>query len=399
MKRPVFFPKLNLFSGVSQGAIFIIFSLALAVLAGSVPAANAATFTVTNVNDSGAGSLRQAITDANAAAGADVITITATGTITLLSALPDITESLTVIGPGVSNLTISGANTFRVFHLFGVGAFNFHDLTIADGTANFGGGIEDEIAASLSVNNVTFSGNSASTAGGALYNASGSPMTVTNSTFINNGGYGGAINNDGSATLMVTNSTFSGNTGGAGGTIAQIGATGSTTLTNITVSANDANSAILTGQGTLTLRNSIVVNTGGPSCGVFGSFTITNGGNNIDNGTSCGWGSTSGSMSSTDPLLGTLADNGGPTQTMALLTGSPAIDGVTFNVPNGAPATDQRGINRPQGPRFDIGSYEFQSQQQLQTTSVPTMNEWGLIIFMIIAGAGSVYYMRRQRRA
>jgi hypothetical protein len=54
-----------------------------------------------------------------------------------------------------------------------------------------------------------------------------------------------------------------------------------------------------------------------------------------------------------------LANNGGSTQTFALLTGSPAIDGVTFNVPNFAPSTDQRGIARPQGARYDIGSYEL----------------------------------------
>jgi len=64
-------------------------------------------------------------------------------------------------------------------------------------------------------------------------------------------------------------------------------------------------------------------------------------------------------MSSTDPLLGALANNGGPTQTFALLAGSPAIDGVTVNAPNSAPATDQRGVGRPQGVRYDIGSFEY----------------------------------------
>jgi len=106
----------------------------------------------------------------------------------------------------------------------------------------------------------------------------------------------------------------------------------------------------------VTLRNTIVANSasGGNCVG-----TITNGGNNIDDGTTCGWVSASGSMSSTDPLLGALANNGGPTQTFALLTGSPAIDGVTFNAPNSAPSTDQRGVARPQGVRYDIGSYEW----------------------------------------
>jgi hypothetical protein len=110
--------------------------------------------------------------------------------------------------------------------------------------------------------------------------------------------------------------------------------------------------------GTATIRNTIIANSaGGNSC----SGTITNGGNNIDDGTSCGWGSNSGSRSSTNPLLGALANNGGPTWTYALLTGSPAINGVTWNAPNSAPATDQRGITRPQGIRYDIGSFEFQT--------------------------------------
>jgi hypothetical protein len=107
----------------------------------------------------------------------------------------------------------------------------------------------------------------------------------------------------------------------------------------------------------VTLRNTIVANsTSGGNCG---SGAIINGGNNIDSSTTCGWGSTSGSMSSTNPLLGALANNGGPTKTFALLTGSPAIDGVTFNAPNSAPSTDQRGVARPQGVRYDIGSYEY----------------------------------------
>ena len=192
--------------------------------------------------------------------------------------------------------------------------------------------------------------------------------------------------------LMVTNSTFADNTGNGspGGTIAQIGS-GSTVLTNITLSTNDARSAIFIFTGTLTLQNSIVVNNGGDSC----EGLTTNGGNNIDNGTTCGWNSTNGSMSNTAPLLGSLANNGGLTQTMALLAGSPAINGVTYNSPNSAPATDQRGVVRPQGAGYDIGAYEYQADPP---TAVPTMTEWGLMIFMFIAGLGSIYYLKRQRR-
>ncbi len=65
----------------------------------------------------------------------------------------------------------------------------------------------------------------------------------------------------------------------------------------------------------------------------------------------------------TNPLLGALANNGGSTPTFALLTSSPAIDGVTFSAPNGAPSTDQRGVARPQGVRYDIGAFEGSATQ------------------------------------
>ena len=97
-----------------------------AVLAGAAPAA-AATFTVDNTGDAGLGTLRQAITDANAAAGADdiVFTVTPPATISLLSALPQIAQPLTITGLGASSLTIrrdpGAATNFRIFDI-GAGA-------------------------------------------------------------------------------------------------------------------------------------------------------------------------------------------------------------------------------------------------------------------------------------
>ena len=396
---------------ITRNSVVILLILLVVLLAGSNPAADAATITVNSLADTvvpgdGNCTLRKAIANANnnaatysdcaAGSGTDVINITATGTITLLSALPDLTGSLTINGPGSSSLSISGGNTLRVFYLSG-SIFIFQNLQISNGSADFGAGIRATGADSVLINNVTFFGNNATNRGGAIYSGSGNPMTVTNSTFIANGGNGGggAIQNSGQATLTVTNSTFSGNIGGySGGTINQDGQTGSTTLTNITVSSSDAFSAIYIFQGTLSLRNSIVINDIGPSCEANPPFTITNNGNNIDNGASCGWGSTNGSMSSvTNPMLGALANNGGPTQTMALLTGSPAIDGVTSTSPTD-PATDQRGITRPQGALDDIGAYELDPPQQ--ATSVPTMTEWGMIVFTLFAGLASVYYLRKR---
>lgn len=129
----------------------------------------------------------------------------------------------------------------------------------------------------------------------------------------------------------------------------------------------------------MTLRNTIVANSpSGGNC----SGTITNGGNNIDDGVTCGWGALSGSMSSTNPLLGALADNGGPTQTLALLPGSPAIDAgddaicaaAVGNPTYGAGGLDQRGITRLQGAHCDIGSYELDQAPLVTNISSPTAN-------------------------
>jgi len=113
----------------------------------------------------------------------------------------------------------------------------------------------------------------------------------------------------------------------------------------------------------LILRNTIVAASTGGNCGSTASNMILNGGDNLEDGTTCGWGAASGSMSSTNPLLGALANNGGPTQTMALLPGSPAID--AGNVANCivAPVSnlDQRGFTRLLDTHCDIGAYEAET--------------------------------------
>jgi hypothetical protein len=86
------------------------------------------------------------------------------------------------------------------------------------------------------------------------------------------------------------------------------------------------------------------------------SGTVTDAGHNLSSDGSCAF-TNLGSLNNTDPKLGPLADNGGPTLTMALLPGSPAIDAGSAT---GAPATDQRGVPRPQGPGVDIGAFEYQ---------------------------------------
>ena len=227
------------------------------------------------------------------------------------------------------------------------------------GPGAYGGGIANN--GKLDVSNSTFSGNNALQYGGGIYNTN--RLTILNTTFISNStgpvggglgsGYGGGIYSSGSfASANITNSTFYGGGAGLPNTIGggiYNSSSSIITVTNSTFSDNLLSGIHNVSALTVTLRNTIV-----DSC----TGTIYNGGNNIDNGTSCGWGSTNGSTSSTNPLLGPLANNGGATQTMALLPGSPAIDGVTFNAPNGCPSTDQRGWLRPFGSYCDIGAYE-----------------------------------------
>ncbi len=313
-------------------------------------------------------SLREAIIAANAAAGDDTITVPAgiytltiagTGEDAAATGDLDLTSNITINGAGASTTIIDGGALDRVFHVTGTFTVNISGVTVRNGNASGaddGGGIFNPVG-TVTIMNCTFSGNSSADGGGGIFN-NGGDLTITNSTFSGNSAPngGGIFNLTGNLTLK--NSTFSGNStpSDRGGGI--FNNAGDLTITNSTFSGNSApNGAIYNGIGTVTFRNTIVANsTSGGNC----SGTMTNGGNNIDSGTTCGWVSALGSMRNTNPLLGALANNGGPTQTFALLAGSPAIDGVTSTPPNGAPSTDQRGVARPQGARYDIGAFERQ---------------------------------------
>lgn len=219
-----------------------------------------------------------------------------------------------------------------------------------------GGAIHN--AGSLSIVSSTFSGNRsfggdadaarlASPAyGGALYNLGA--VTITNSTLAQNlskggshttsfgsHGFGGALYSE-SGTIVAASCTFSGNDAVAG--------TG--------VPLGQANGgAISVAGGSATIINSILSH-GASGLNVYGS--ITDGGHNIVSDASAGF--TSGtSQVNTDPKLGTLSDNGGPTLTIPLLPDSPAINALS----SGYPATDQRGFARPYGSGADIGAFEF----------------------------------------
>ncbi len=215
------------------------------------------------------------------------------------------------------------------------GSLTLDSSTVSGNSALLAGGIFNAAnfsgSTQLKIVNSTIRGNSAGAAGGGIFNIE-SPVTITNSTVSgNNGGNqgGGIYNEMGMVTLL--NSTISGNIASEGGGIYIAGA------------------ALFTNT---TLKNTIVANSTGADCG---GSPITSEGNNIDSDGTCGLTDPS-DLVNTDPLLGPLADNGGPTQTHALLAGSPAIDAGSDDCP--PPATDQRGVARPQSAACDIGAFE-----------------------------------------
>src|SRR5579875_1547295 len=348
------------------------------------------------------------------------------------NALPVITGNVIVNGSGavLARSTASGTPEFRFFDVAAGATLTINDLTLSDGLVNNGqqggGAIYNHSGATLSINGSTFTGNSSpatsgttggaidtsgkvtvttsffannsgteggaifnqnianvststfsgNTAliygGGALQNAGGGNLTLFADTFTENSGPGGgAIDNDHSP-LSIDDSTFSGNTAGSNGGGAIVNYGGSITISQSTLADNSSpyGSDLLNyTSSTMTLSMSIVADgTGGVNCDQVAP--ITDNGYNLDSGSSCGFSSAKGSLSNTEPNLDPLASNGGPTQTMALPPGSPALDVIPSSAPGCSGTADQRGVSRPQGSGCDIGAYELIVNSS--TTQPPT---------------------------
>ena len=413
-------------SGMRFAVISGLFVCAIAMQTG------AATITVTNTNDSGPGSLRQALMNAN---DGDTINLAVTGNIALTSGGLVIDKNVTVSGPGANELSIDGNQEDFVFAVdpdktatisgltirngqLGIG--NVGTLTVSDctvsgnssvGLSNIangqvstnatltiansivsdnsgpgvsngafmasatvtildsklignGGGIYTsgfEGGTNVTVGNSTISGNSADL-GGGIYSY-WSAVTIVNSTLSGNsaGTSGGGIYAEGPL-VEISNSTISGNSAGSSGGAIFNNTFGYVRIDNSTLNGNSAGS----GGGFYTVGGVDVSNTI-LNAGAFGENIFNNGGvvtsygYNLSSDDGGGYLTGTGDQINTDPLLGPLQNNGGPTFTHALLLRSPAIDAgdPSFTPP---PSYDQRGspFVRVFSGRIDIGSFEAQ---------------------------------------
>ncbi|WP_143857069.1 beta strand repeat-containing protein [Nostoc sp. 'Peltigera membranacea cyanobiont' 213] len=354
---------------------------------------------VTNTNDSGEGSLRQAILNANANPDANTITFAGSvftdstpDTITLTSGELEITNALTINGLGANNLSISGNNAFAVFNVNDgsnneiavaingltikdasdlAGIFNVENLTINNssisGNTGFFGSIYN--LGTATITNSTISGNS----GGYAGITNGGAATITNSTISGNSGFGGGIFNAGTAT--ITNSTISGNAGTdfSGGIYNQA----TLSIINSTITNNTADSdnngsgdggGVGNDGGTVTAQNTIIAgnfDSGNEAPDIFGAVTgnannligsLTGASGSIGTGSDITFASAG--ITNINQVIGSLANNGGATQTHAIISGSAAINaGDNTLIPAGV-TTDQRGITRTIGGTVDIGAYE-----------------------------------------
>jgi hypothetical protein len=355
-----------------------------------------ATFDVKNLNDSGPGSLRQAVLDANADTGNTTIIAFddgVTGTVSLATALPHLTHDVTVEGPGAKLLTVQrstapGTPNFGVFVVdAGVMAI-LSGLTVSNGKAADGGGILN--LGSLFIADSVITGNTATDIGGGLANGTfqttASPQmsvlncTVSNNTTSNGQGAGGINSENG--TLLVFNCTVSGNQAPNSHSAGGIGVFGgSAGVFNCTVANNTADAGDGGGVeagGVVLLYDTIVAgnSAAGASSDVSGDFT-SQGHNLVGNGdgsTGLVDGSNGDQVGSAaavlDAHLGPLQDNGGAMPTIALLAGSPAIDAGDNT---GALPSDQRGFVRVFNNTIDIGAFEVQSPQVVATISSATL--------------------------
>jgi beta-glucanase (GH16 family) len=358
-----------------------------------------AAITVTSSADSGPGSLREALA-AVCRGGTIGFAPALSGQTIMVGSELTVTRDLTVDGAGAPGLALSGGDAQRILVVNAGAAATVRDLTLRDGygfqlggaaiingqltleratvEGSFsngdgqfwqgGGGLYVGDGGSLRLRDSAVRGNATSGSdGGGIYGFTNSLIVLERSTVSGNtaGNVGGGLRTLGEA--LIENSTLSGNTSNwHGGAIFHTD--GLLRLVHSTVAANQAPAPDLAGGifvGTFTaagaeavLTGSVLAGNSGAQCveGRFGSgaVRIRSEGSNVSSDSTCNL-FAPGDRPSTNPQLGPLAANGGPTLTHALPAGSPALDAAAAA---SCPATDQRGVARPQGGGCDSGAYE-----------------------------------------
>ncbi|HZB32903.1 MAG TPA: DNRLRE domain-containing protein, partial [Streptosporangiaceae bacterium] len=223
-----------------------------------------------------------------------------------------------------------------------------------------GGGVDSRGDGPLAITTTSITGNTAST-GGAVHHVGDAPLEITRSTLSANfAENGGGVFSDGDGEATLENTTVSGNRAGqfGGGLLvsSRVHVRNSTVAANTAASGGGINNGggDLIGDGSVFLRNTIVAGspTGGNCAG-----TMTSLGGNLDSANTCRFAELT-DQPGTDPRVGPLAANGGPTQTHALLAGSPAQERAVCTELEPCPSVDQRGVERPRFDGFDAGAYE-----------------------------------------
>jgi CSLREA domain-containing protein len=355
-------------------------------------------YTVTTTDDHNDGActvgdctLREAVNAANADGLDSTINLAAGATYTFATNDPQNTyrdtalaylvsdnaagHDLTINGNGatIARSSAGGTQSLRFFVVNGGADISINNVTFSNGKNPYGGAIVNGNGpnAKLTLTGCTFSGNSTSTLGGAIFNQD-STLTITNCTFSGNSasgnGEGGALYNYGSGTVTINNSTLAFN------------------------SATNSGGAIYN-VNTLTLNSSIVAQNSAPnSPDIYKAGGSVSGDYNLIE-SSDGWSFNTGG---THNIVGRnprfadegLADNGGPTKTIALKSNSPALDkGKDFS----STGKDQRGQTRPKeqanrtnasgGDGSDIGAYEEQSDLPVLINTAPEADDQNVSVF------------------
>ena len=397
----------------SSKSLTVIFTLLLLLFVVNVSAQSGKLFTVDNVADThdanvgdtfcadanGRCTLRAAIEEANSTTAQDAVNFALPNPSTIDLTLGElvINTNIYIVGPGARRLTVQrsqavGTPQFRIFRVQITGtAFpppTIRGMTVTNGNSSAdGGAIYVELNAILQLVDVSITNNTAAGSGGAIINLGSlaiSRSLIASNT--SNGDLGGGICNvnPGTTSLTISDSTLTNNVGGQGGAIYS---SGNFSLANVTISQNTARNAgssiFNTSARSVSVLNTIIGMDNSPSVSSLQGAFISYGNNLItDARNSTGFtNGTNGDQVSDNnainPLLGNLADNGGQTDTLALLPGSPAIDHgnncvLSFNCPapfnNVLLSTDQRETAyRQSNSVVDVGAFEYNSFTNINT--------------------------------